>query len=144
MKYEIKKTEISTSFKGEWDSPVWKTANTLRIDNFRKESSDHRPDVKARILYGDKGLYGIFKVEDRFVRSVSIEFQDPVCRDSCVEFFFEPKAGCGYFNFEFNCGGTFLCYYISDHSRIIPCLKSLILKSPITPHGAWSSSSPSR
>jgi hypothetical protein len=28
-----------------------------------------------------------------------------------VEFFVEPRAGRGYFNFEINCGGTLLLYY---------------------------------
>lgn len=130
MKYVIKRAVLAPSLKGEWDSPGWNAANTLKIDNFRKEGSDHRPDVKARILYGDRGLHGIFRVEDRFVRSVGVQFQDSVCRDSCVEFFFKPKTDCGYFNFEFNCGGTFLCYYISDHSPTDKGFRSFVKLTP--------------
>ena len=40
-----------------------------------------------------------------------------VWKDSCVEFFVEPKVGCGYFNFEFNCGGAFLVNHIVDPTR---------------------------
>jgi hypothetical protein len=40
-----------------------------------------------------------------------------VWKDSCVEFFVEPKPGCGYFNFEFNCGGAFLVNHIVDPTR---------------------------
>lgn len=34
-----------------------------------------------------------------------------------MEFFVEPKAGRGYFNFEFNCGGSFLVNHIVDPTR---------------------------
>jgi hypothetical protein len=37
--------------------------------------------------------------------------------DSCVEFFFGPKADAGYFNVEVHCGGKLLMYYIQDPTR---------------------------
>ena len=43
--------------------------------------------------------------------------QSPVCTDSCVEFFVQPRPDTGYFNFEFNCGGTIHCHYIEDCRR---------------------------
>jgi hypothetical protein len=43
---------------------------------------------------------------------------DPVYKDSCVEFFVQPKPDRGYFNFEFNCGGSLLCFYILDPTRV--------------------------
>ena len=51
-----------------------------------------------------------FRVADRFVKSVATQFQDMVCRDSCVELFWQPVVGGRYFNFEFNCGGVMLLY----------------------------------
>lgn len=30
----------------------------------------------------------------------------------------EPKVGGGYFNFEFNCGGAFLCSHITNPERV--------------------------
>ena len=45
------------------------------------------------------------------------EFQSPVWRDSCVEFFVQPRGSGGYFNFEINCGGALLSYYIEDPTR---------------------------
>jgi hypothetical protein len=48
---------------------------------------------------------------------VHTRYLDPVCRDSCVEFFVQPRADKGYFNIEFNCGGTLLLYYIEDPTR---------------------------
>ena len=37
-----------------------------------------------------------------------------VCQDSCVEFFVQPADSKYYFNFEMNCGGTFLLYRCGD------------------------------
>ena len=42
---------------------------------------------------------------------------DPVYRDSCVEFFVQPKQGIGYFNFEFNCGGAMLATQVINPER---------------------------
>jgi hypothetical protein len=46
-----------------------------------------------------------------------VGYQAEVYRDSCVEFFVQPKPGKGYFNFEFNCGGSLLCSYVIDPAR---------------------------
>jgi hypothetical protein len=46
------------------------------------------------------------------MRSVATQYQEMVCYDSCVEFFVQPEPHLGYFNFEFNRGGTMLIYYI--------------------------------
>jgi hypothetical protein len=116
--YEIRRTKSSPGLKGMWSEPPWSRAPALGVDQFRPESSSHRPGVLARMLYDDLRLYGIFRVEDRYVRSVHTDYLAPVCRDSCVEFFVQPKAGSGYFNFEFNCGGTLYCSYITDPVRV--------------------------
>ena len=57
-------------------------------------------------------------------------FQSDVYKDSCVEFFVQPKAADGYFNFEFNCGGALLASYITDPTRIAGKVKKFI---PLTP-----------
>ncbi|MBT7161392.1 MAG: carbohydrate-binding family 9-like protein [Victivallales bacterium] len=118
MPYTINKTAAVPTLEGNWDAPVWQNAETLCIANVRPESSDHRPNVQARFLHDGTTICAIYRVEDQYVRAAHTGFQAPVCRDSCVEFFFQPHAGPGYFNFEFNCGGTFLCSYIRDCTRI--------------------------
>ena len=115
--YTIQKTTVAPEFTGAWDGPVWSRAETLTVNLFHPASSGHRPGVQARALYEAKGIYVIFKVKDRYVRSVNTQPQGPVCRDSCVEFFFEPKPGAGYLNMEANCGGTFLCFHITNSTR---------------------------
>lgn len=83
-----------------------------------------------RLLYDGNGIHGIFKVRDRYVRSVRTRYGDMVWRDACVEFFFQPRADHGYFNFEFNCGGTFLVGYITDPERVPGGFKEFIRIPP--------------
>ncbi|NOY83094.1 MAG: hypothetical protein GXP31_19010 [Kiritimatiellaeota bacterium] len=118
MQYIIRRTSAEPAPTADWNAPVWRPAAELAIDSFRPESSDHRPETQARLLYDNLAIHGVYRVADRYVRCVHEGFQAPVCRDSCVEFFFKPHKGPGYFNFEFNCGGNFLCSYIRDWTRI--------------------------
>jgi len=98
-------------------SSVWNTAETAIVNHFHARSSDHRPRVAARLGYSSSSLWLRFDVADRYVRSLTTRVQRPVCIDSCVEFFVQPRADKGYFNFEINCGGTLLVYYIEDPTR---------------------------
>lgn len=95
---------------------AWQKADVLAIDQFRPEGTDHRPGTQLQILHDQASIHGRFQVEDRFVRCVHQAYGDPVYRDSCVEFFIQPKPAGGYFSFEFNCGGAFLCNYITDET----------------------------
>jgi hypothetical protein len=115
--YMVKKINAPVKLDAEWTNPAWMAAKTLTVENFRPESSDHRPLVQCRLLHDDAGIYGMFQVHDRYVRSVETEFQASVCGDSCVEFFVGPPCGKGYLNFEMNCGGTLLVYHVIDHTR---------------------------
>jgi hypothetical protein len=117
MEYRVRAASPPPPLGAGWDDPVWERAVTLEVGHFRPESSDHRPRTRARLLYGETGLHGLFRVEDRYVRSVHTRFQDPVFEDSCVEVFLEPRPGRGYLNLEFNCGGTLLASHVTDHRR---------------------------
>jgi len=114
VEYLIKRCVQWPELKGEWDGPVWGKVEEIPISIFKLASSDHRPRVRAKLLYDDDRIYGMFDVQDNYVRSVRTNFQDMVCLDSCVEFFVLPKEDAGYINFEFNCGGTLLAAYIAD------------------------------
>jgi hypothetical protein len=100
-----------------WNDPAWAGAAPLEIACFRPEGSDHRPRTRARLVFDDEGLSGLFRVEDRYVRSVHTRFGDPVYRDSCVEIFLQPKPDRGYLNFEMNAGGSLLASHVTDHRR---------------------------
>jgi hypothetical protein len=100
------------------DSLHWDGVDEISISSFRPESSDHRPRTTLRLQYTDDAIHGIFTVSDRYVQCVNTGFGGEVFKDSCVEFFVKPVEDKGYFNFEFNCGGSVLCSYITNPQRI--------------------------
>jgi hypothetical protein len=111
VKAVIRRTAAPPASRLHWEDPAWCAAATLSIDRFRPEGTVHRPCVLARLLYDAHALHGLYRVEDRYVRCVTTGVQGPVWEDSCVELFLQPAGAAGYFNFEFNCGGAFLCHY---------------------------------
>jgi len=126
MNYTIRRVSAAPQLQVGWSDPVWNQADTLEVQQFRPESSDHHPKTTARLLHDQQGIHGIFHVQDRYVRCLRTQYHDPVWKDSCVEFFAQPKPDRGYFNFEFNCGGAFLCYYITNPERTPDGFKEFI------------------
>lgn len=117
MRYKVRYATVRPALKGKWRGHTWARAETLEVAHFRPESSEHRPRTLARLLWDESALYGIFRVQDRFVRCVHSGYMAPAYLDSCVEIFLQPKADKGYLNFEFSCGGSLLCFYIVDPTR---------------------------
>ena len=112
MHYTVRRVEAAAL-----EAVDFSRAEVGRITNLRPESSEHRPETTFRVLHDGASLYVRFDVRDRYVRSVQTAYQSPVCTDSCVEFFVQPKPGKGYFNFEVNAGGTLLLYFVEDPAR---------------------------
>src|ERR1035438_5608367 len=117
MEYTVRVADAVPPLDALWPDPVWAQAETLKIQHFRPESSDHRPQTSARLLHDARGIYGSFRVQDRYGRCLRTQYHAEVWKDSCVEFFAQPRPDCGYFNFEFNCGGALLCCHITDPDR---------------------------
>jgi len=108
--YEVQKTSLKPEIKGLWDGSVWENVTPIKINNYMGTAPQHKPDTQAKLLYDEDYLYVIFKVQDNYLLATAENFQDSVCQDSCVEFFFTPSQDIttGYFNIETNCGGTML------------------------------------
>jgi len=121
MGYLIVRAATPPALDAGFDSADWRGSRALSVDVFRPEGSGHRPETRFRLQYDGAGLYGLFSVRDRYVRCVAEKFQDPVCRDSCVEFFVQPSHGAGYLNFEFNASGVMLAQVHGDtlHPRTV-------------------------
>ena len=117
MKYTIRPAAVAPKLAPDWQDPIWAQAETLEIQHFRPEGSHHHPRTFARLLHDAHGLHGLYQVHDRYVRCVRTTYFAEVWKDSCVEFFVQPRPDRGYFNFEFNCGGAFLCSYIVNPER---------------------------
>lgn len=113
LTYEVARFENAPVIDANWNKKEWTDVDPLAIDNFMGDQPEHFPKVKAKIAYDREAIYVIFNVEDQYVKAIHKNHQDPVYKDSCVEFFFSPGESSegGYFNLEMNCGGKMLFHH---------------------------------
>jgi hypothetical protein len=117
MGYEIRRVGKLPGLTTNWNHSTWQSANEIHIESYLAPDHDHKPVTRARLLHDGQTIAVQFRVEDRYIIARATEYQDRTHKDSCVEFFIEPVAGMGYFNFEFNCCGILLLSYIEDSTR---------------------------
>ena len=122
LEYEVTRLTGPIVIDGNWNKAAYEKIKPLVVSQHMGEEPEHRPNVLAKLAWDDDSLYLIFRVEDRYVRAVAKKYQDPVCSDSCVEFFFTPgfNIGFSYFNIEVNCGGTMLFRWNPEGKKAIP------------------------
>ncbi|HEV7298913.1 MAG TPA: carbohydrate-binding family 9-like protein [Tepidisphaeraceae bacterium] len=130
--YTVKSVPPGLLDEFNWDGSVWGAAEVANIDQFHARSSDHHPRTRVRVMHDGRSIFLKFKVDDRYVLSRATEYGGRVWEDSCVEFFVQPVAGKGYFNFEINAGGTLLVRYIEDPTRL-PDGSGLAKQTPVSP-----------
>jgi hypothetical protein len=70
----------------------------------------YMPRVLFSIGYSNDYLFIKYFVQEKEIRAHANQLQGSVWEDSCVEFFVSFDNG-GYYNFEFNCLGTFLAAF---------------------------------
>jgi len=68
----------------------------------------YRPHVQFSIAHGTDAVFLRYNVNEKFVRAIYGQPNDPVYKDSCVEFFISFRHEEEYYNFEFNAAGTCL------------------------------------
>jgi hypothetical protein len=97
-------------------SGPWPGIPSLGIDHYLWLENGYRPPVEVKLCYSRSFLHVRFRVEERRVRVKYLKFQDPVYKDSCVEFFIDafPESRLGYVNFETNAAGTLLAAFGPD------------------------------
>lgn len=113
--YTVAKTNKPVTINGDWDKQQWKKVKPLKILNYMGKIPNFKPQAEAKMMYDKDNIYVIFRVKDRFVRSVVQEYNGNVSGDACVEFFFAPDTQFPerYFNLEINAGGTPLMFFIA-------------------------------
>ena len=116
MEYSVCRMKGPVDFSCGLDNGCWAELPALVIGSVRPESTSHRPRTIAKLGYDDNSLYLCYEVDDRYVRSIETQYNTNVCVDSCVEFFVQPR-GKEYLNFETNCSGAILTFFISDWRR---------------------------
>ena len=88
------------------------------IDLLNWDTFQYAPEVKFRIAYSNNEIWLKYYVREKYILAEVAETNGGVASDSCVEFFFDPKADGNYYNFEFNCIGTVhLAYGPGRHDR---------------------------
>lgn len=93
-------------------------ADLHSIDLLNWDTFQYRPEVKFRIAHSDDQIWLKYYVNEKNILAEVTETNGGVASDSCVEFFFDPRADGNYYNFEFSCiGTTHLAYGPGRHDR---------------------------
>jgi hypothetical protein len=100
----------------------WAAIAPLAVSRYLWLENGYRPLVEARLCWSPRFLYVRFRVEEKRIRVRYTKFQDPVYKDSCVEFFVDmfPEERLGYVNFETNAAGTLLAAFGPDRNHRTP------------------------
>ena len=88
MQYIVHRTSRVPLFR---DSD-FAAAEVAELTNVCPKSTEHHPKITLQLLHDDRNIYGLYSVKDQYVRAVATTYQDSVCQDSCVEFFFKPSV----------------------------------------------------
>jgi len=97
------------------------------INNY-KWTEGHTPNAFAQLIYVDgEGVDGKgngfalhMEVEETNPTAVYTNYNDPVYKDSCLEFFVNFNNGDKYMNFEMNSNGAFLAAIRTDRKNKTP------------------------
>lgn len=76
------------------------------IDLINWDKFQYVPEVNFRIAHSNNQIWLKYYVKEKSILAEVAETNGGVSNDSCVEFFFDPRADGNYYNFEFNCIGT--------------------------------------
>ena len=76
------------------------------IDVINWEEFDYKPEVQFRIGHVENEIWIVFYVRENHILAKRTSTNSSTHKDSCVEFFIDPKKDGQYYNFEFNAIGT--------------------------------------
>lgn len=98
---------------------IYKHHNKLQIDNFPWDNNNYKPLTEGVISYTDTMLKVMFTCYEKNIKVSYFKQNDPVYKDSCVEFFFMPEKENEnrYMNFEINAAGTLLLGFGEDRNN---------------------------
>lgn len=78
---------------------------------------NYKPNVAFVIAHGDNCILLKYYVQEKDIRALYCRPNEPVYKDTCVEFFISFADEKNYYNFEFNCIGTGRVGYGSDRNH---------------------------
>lgn len=115
--YTIQRVE---DFGYDESGPIpWGRVSPLSVDHYLWLTNGYKPRVEAQVCWSHRFLYVRFRVGEKRVPARYTKFQDPVYKDSCVEFFIDaaPAKELGYVNFEMNAAGALLAAFGPDRAH---------------------------
>jgi hypothetical protein len=82
----------------------------------------YKPDANFTMAYGNDCVFIKYYVSEKCVRAIYSQPNEPVYKDSCVEFFVCFGNENEYYNFEFNCAGACLAGFGAhrENRRLLP------------------------
>lgn len=81
----------------------------ISVDTFLWENNGYAPQTTAKLaINAEKLTLHMECLESKPLARFTVN-GSPVCRDSCMEFFFSPNGEKRYCNLEINANGCFLC-----------------------------------
>ena len=100
---------------------VCREARTERIGCLNwPDAFPYRPEAEFDISHSGDALHLTFRVREDAVRACCTADREHAWEDSCVEFFFAPRADGIYYNLECTCTGRlYLCRGEGRHGREI-------------------------
>lgn len=108
----MKKLDVPFMPQLNRESPMHRISNAMNksdrnlIEMVPWSNYNYQPKVRFSIAHGDDCLFLKYYVREQAIQAMYTKTNDPVYKDSCVEFFIAFPGGKDYYNFEFNCLGT--------------------------------------
>lgn len=88
-----------------------------KIETVPWPSFTYKPKVTFTIAYNYDCIFIKYFVQEHSIKVGYVNTNDPVYKDSCVEFFISFNNEASYYNFEFNCIGTCLVGFGYDRDQ---------------------------
>jgi hypothetical protein len=94
--------------------------NPQSLDHLLWSADGYKPKVWFTMAHNGQCVFLRYTVNEDHIRAVYNNINDPVYKDTCVEFFISFGNDANYYNLEFNCAGTCTAGYGSGkHNRQI-------------------------
>jgi len=98
------------------------------INNLLWSNDSYKPAVSFAMVYTEDSILLKYFVTEKYVKADYLQINDPVYKDSCVEFFIAFGGDENYYNLEFNRIGTALIGYGSGKNDREILSESIISK----------------
>ena len=102
-------------------TPNWEALDAAEISI--PYGGESKVQAWGQLAWDETGIYVNMYAKEAEIRCLELNPLDPVCVDSCLEFFIRPTESLNYFNFEYNFAcNVFLGFGTStaDLFRLIP------------------------